>query len=162
MGQVMIDKLSFGLFKPAETQSFVRLLVYIKPYKTRLVVALLAIFGVALTESYLAAFIAPLINHGFEAPKQIAPIALNDDFVSQLVYYKERFYYLIWGTPNKIIIVPLFFMALVLIRGVCRFVSAYLTSWVAVMAIGKLRQDMFDKMLLLPSEYYQKPHQGIF
>lgn len=156
----MISKLTFGLFKKADTQSFMRLMAYIKPYKLRLIVALLAIFGVALTESYLAAFIAPLINHGFEAPRQIAPIALDDDFLAQLVYFKERLNYLIWGTSNKIFIVPLFFMTLVLFRGICRFVSTYLTSWVAVMAIGNLRQDMFDKMLLLPSEYYQKTSSG--
>lgn len=156
----MISKLTFGLFKKTDTQSFLRLMVYIKPYKMRLMAALLAIFGVALTESYLAAFIAPLINQGFEPPKHTPPMLLENHFFAQLVYLKQHFNYLIWGTPNKVFIVPLFFMTLVVFRGICRFVSTYLTSWVALMAIGNLRQDMFDKMLLLSSEYYQKTSSG--
>ena len=55
----MIEKLTFGLFSKKDTQSFMRLMRYIKPYKTRIIFALIGIVGVAATESYLAAFIAP-------------------------------------------------------------------------------------------------------
>lgn len=51
-------------------------------------------------------------------------------------------------------------MCLVAIRGICRFISSYLMTWVAVMAIGQLRQDMFNKMLSLPPQYYQKSSSG--
>ena len=51
-------------------------------------------------------------------------------------------------------------MSLVIFRGICRFISAYLMAWVATTAIGHLRQDMFDKMLLLPSEQYQSMSSG--
>ena len=51
-------------------------------------------------------------------------------------------------------------MGLVIFRGICRFISAYLMAWVATTAIGHLRQDMFDKMLLLPSEQYQSMSSG--
>lgn len=63
----MIEKLTFGLFSEQDARSFMRLLVYIKPYKVRLFWAILAIAGVAFTESYLAAFIAPLVNPRFRA-----------------------------------------------------------------------------------------------
>ena len=58
----MIEKLTFGLFTQEDSRSFMRLMAYIRPYKTRIIFALIAIFGVAATESYLAAFIAPLVN----------------------------------------------------------------------------------------------------
>ena len=58
----MIEKLTFGLFSKKDTQSFMRLMRYIKPYKTRIIFALIGIVGVAATESYLAAFIAPLVE----------------------------------------------------------------------------------------------------
>lgn len=156
----MIHKLTFGLFTEKDTASFMRLMVYIKPYKTRIIFALIAIVGVAFTESYLAAFIAPLVNEGFSPPQNIAPIRTDDGLLASVTHLKDMFYYYVWGTEHKVWIAPLFFMFLVLFRGICRFVSSYLMGWVAITAISHLRQDMFDKMLLLPSSYYQHTASG--
>lgn len=156
----MIHKLTFGIFSKQDTQSFLRLMSYIKPFGLRIFFALLAIIGVALTESYLAAFIAPLVNEGFLLPNNTPPILSNNDIISQFIYYKEQFYYYIWGTPNKVWIVPIFFMLLVIFRGICRFVSSYLLTWISVMAISHVRRDMFNKMLVLPASYYQNNSSG--
>ena len=156
----MINKLTFGLFSEQDTKSFMRLMVYIKPFKLRIAFALMAIVGVALSESYLAAFIAPLVNQGFSTPDNIAPIQQNTGFIASIIHLKDRFMFTIWGTESKVWIVPVFFMSLVVFRGICRFVSQYLMNWVALMAISHLRQDMFDKMLTLPSDYYQKNASG--
>lgn len=156
----MIEQLTFGLFTKQDTRSFMRLMIYVKPYKWRIFFALLAIVGVAITESYLAAFIAPLVNQGFAVPDNIAPIQQADGILATLNHYKEKFHYMIWGTANKIWIVPIFFMILVIFRGICRFVSQYLMTWVAVVAISHLRQDMFNKMLSLSSEYHQETSSG--
>ncbi|STZ76795.1 lipid A export permease/ATP-binding protein MsbA [Bergeriella denitrificans] len=156
----MIEKLTFGLFTEDDTRSFMRLMSYVKPYKARIVCALLAIVGVAATESYLAAFIAPLVNQGFAAP--VAPPELSDatGIIATLQNWKAQFNYLIWGTESKVWVVPVFFISLVLIRGICRFTSTYLMTWVSVMAISHLRRDMFDKMLLLSSDFHQKNPPG--
>lgn len=156
----MINKLTFGLFTEQDTKSFMRLMAYVKPYKFRIIVALLAIIGVAITESYLAAFIAPLVNQGFAIPDGMPPIKDGEGLVASIIHLKDRFMFTIWGTESKVWIVPIFFMALVIFRGICRFVSQYLMSWVAIMAISHLRRDMFDKMLSLPSEYYQANTSG--
>ncbi|PNP98974.1 lipid A export permease/ATP-binding protein MsbA [Moraxella sp. RCAD0137] len=156
----MINKLTFGLFTEQDTKSFMRLMAYVKPYKFRIIVALLAIIGVAITESYLAAFIAPLVNQGFVIPDGVPPIKDGEGLVASIIHLKDRFMFTIWGTESKVWIVPIFFMALVIFRGICRFVSQYLMSWVAIMAISHLRRDMFDKMLSLPSEYYQANTSG--
>ena len=156
----MINKLTFGLFTEQDTKSFMRLMAYVKPYKFRIIVALLAIIGVAITESYLAAFIAPLVNQGFAIPDGVPPVKDGEGLVASIIHLKDRFMFTIWGTESKVWIVPIFFMALVIFRGICRFVSQYLMSWVAIMAISHLRRDMFDKMLSLPSEYYQANTSG--
>ena len=158
----MISQLTFGLFSNKDSENFMRLMKYIKPYKVRIGFALLAIVGVAFTESYLAAFIAPLVNQGFAVPSDALP-QLSDTatLIERLSYYKDWFNHLIWGTADKVWIVPLFFMSLVIIRGVCRFASTYLMSWVAVVAISNLRRDMFNKMLTLPSDFYQKKPSGM-
>ncbi|WP_066799743.1 lipid A export permease/ATP-binding protein MsbA [Moraxella oblonga] len=156
----MIHKLTFGLFTEKDTASFIRLLSYIKPYKLRIIFALIAIIGVAFTESYLAAFIAPLVNQGFALPSDVSPIKTDNGVIASFVHLKDSIHYAIWGTANKVWIVPLFFMGLVIFRGICRFISQYLMSWVAIVAISQLRQDMFNKMLDLPSSYYQNTSSG--
>ena len=156
----MIEKLTFGLFTQEDSRSFMRLMAYIRPYKTRIIFALIAIFGVAATESYLAAFIAPLVNQGFAPPS--APPELNSagGIVATLQNWKDQFTYLIWGTPNKVWVVPVFFIFLVIIRGISRYVSTYLLTWVSVMAISHLRRDMFAKMLQLSSKFHQETPSG--
>lgn len=156
----MINKLTFGLFTEQDAKSFMRLMAYVKPYKFRIIVALLAIIGVAITESYLAAFIAPLVNQGFAIPDGQAPIQHGDGLIDSIIYLKDSFMYAIWGTENKVWIVPLFFISLVLIRGICRFVSQYMMSWVALVAISHVRRDMFDKMLTLSSQYHHENSSG--
>ena len=156
----MIEKLTFGLFTQEDSRSFMRLMAYIRPYKARIIFALIAIFGVAATESYLAAFIAPLVNQGFAPPS--APPELNTagGIIATLQNWKDQFTYLIWGTPNKVWVVPVFFIFLVIIRGISRFVSTYLLTWVSVMAISHLRRDMFAKMLQLSSKFHQETPSG--
>ena len=156
----MIEKLTFGLFTKVDTHNFMRLLTYVKPYKARIIWALLAIVGVAATESYLAAFIAPLVNQGFAAPS--APPELNaaSGIVATLQNWKDQFNHMIWGTENKVWTVPLFLIGIVLIRGICRFASTYLMTWVSVMAVSHIRRDMFQHMLTLSSDYHQKNPSG--
>ena len=156
----MIEKLTFGLFTQEDSRSFMRLMAYIRPYKARIIFALIAIFGVAATESYLAAFIAPLVNQGFAPPS--APPELNTagGIIATLQNWKDQFTYLIWGTPNKVWVVPVFFIFLVIIRGISRFVSIYFLTWVSVMAISHLRRDMFAKMLQLSSKFHQETPSG--
>ena len=146
----MIEKLTFGLFTKADTQNFKRLLKYVRPYKARIAFALLAIVGVAATESYLAAFIAPLVNQGFAAPTTPPELNAAGGLMATLQNWKNQFTYLIWGTEYKVWTVPLFLIVLVLIRGICRFVSTYLMTWVSVMAISHIRRDMFKHTWITP------------
>ena len=140
-----------------DAQHFWRLMKYVSPYKMRIVLALIAIIGVALIESYLAAFIAPLVNMGFATPTA-APQFTGEaqNLLQTLLRLKDRMTHAIWGTPDKVWIVPLFFIVMISIRGFCRFASSYLLSWVGATAISKLRNDMFNKMLLTSSQYQQE------
>ena len=157
----MIEKLTFGLFTKEDSHHFMRLMDYVRPYKSRIIFALIAIAGVAATESYLAAFISPLVNLGFAAP-QAAPSAEDvNGFLNTIVHLKERVNHMIWGTSNKVWAVPLFFISLIMVRGMCRYISSYLLSWVATVALSHLRRDMFRKMLFLPSKYQQETPSAI-
>ena len=156
----MINKLTFGLFTKEDSHNFMRLMKYIRPYKARIIFALIAIMGVAATESYLAAFIAPLVNQGFAMPTTAPELNAAGGIMTTLQNWKAQFTHLIWGTENKVWTVPIFFIILVIIRGVCRFTSTYLMTWVSVMAISHVRRDMFNKMLLLSSKFHQETPSG--
>ena len=103
----MIEKLTFGLFSKEDSHNFMRLMEYVRPYKSRIVFAFIAIMGIAATESYLAAFIAPLINLGF-APPQEAPTQEAVGWLHTVTHLRQRLTYLIWGTDKKVWAVPLF------------------------------------------------------
>lgn len=94
----MIEKLTFGLFSKEDSHNFMRLMEYVRPYKSRIIFALLAIVGVAATESYLAAFIAPLVNFGFAAPRAAPSHEGVQGALDTVLHFKERLNYMIWGT----------------------------------------------------------------
>ena len=157
----MLNKLFFGVFKEQDTKNFMRLMTYIKRYKVRIFIALLATAGVAFTESYLAAFISPLINQGFSASSLNPPQLNGEGLVDQLSYLRALMTYWIWGSSSKVWMVPLFLVGLVMFRGFCRYFSSYLLSWVGAVVLKELRAVMFQKMLLLPSKY-QLTHPSAF
>ena len=94
----MIKKLFFGGFSSDDTRSFIRLTAYIRPYKWRIAAAVVAIIGVAATESYLAAFIAPLVNQGFSMPQAAPQFTDSGHWFDWLLYWKNRLNYWIWGS----------------------------------------------------------------
>ena len=157
----MLNRLFFGVFKEQDTKNFMRLMTYIKRYKVRIFIALLATAGVAFTESYLAAFIAPLINQGFSASLLNPPQLNGEGLVDQLFYLRALMTYWIWGSASKVWMVPVFLITLVMFRGFCRYFSSYLLSWVGAVVLKELRAVMFRKMLLLPSKY-QLTHPSAF
>ena len=157
----MIKKLFFGGFSSDDTRSFIRLTAYIRPYKWRIAAAVVAIIGVAATESYLAAFIAPLVNQGFSMPQAAPQFTDSGHWFDWLLYWKNRLNYWIWGSEYKIWAVPLFLVFLIIVRGIGRFAGSYLMAWVGLEAISRLRQDMFRKMLLLPSYVQQEESSGM-
>lgn len=156
----MIHKLTFGLFSKKDTASFMRLMTYVKPHKSRIILAIIATIGLALTESYLTAFIAPLANKGFQTASNAPPIQEQIGILATFTHIKQQFYHWVWDTEDKVWIAPIFFVLLALFRGIFRFVSVYLMSWVSVVAISQLRQDMFAKMLNMPTKYHQQTQSG--
>ncbi|MFH6973251.1 lipid A export permease/ATP-binding protein MsbA [Neisseria sp. 23W00296] len=151
---------SFSLFNKQDTQNLRRLLGYMLPYKMRIFWAFLAIVVVAGTESYLAAFIAPLVNQGFVAPEAAPAAGEAGHWYAALADLKNRLNHFIWGSEYKVWAVPAFLIFLVTLRGLGRFVSDYLLSWVGVEAIAHLRRDMFAKMLKLSSKVQQEEPSG--
>ena len=62
--------------------------------------------------------------------------------------------------PSYVWQIPLAIVGLVLLRGICAFVSDYLLAWVANNMLLGLRRDMFDRLLSLPDDEFKRGDSG--
>lgn len=108
-------------------QLFFRVIAYLKPHKPMISMALLAMVVVAATETSIPALMKPLLDRGFTGE-------LNEK---------------LWQ-------VPFFLVGLAVIRGAAQFLSNYLLNRVINEVLLVLREQMFNKLLLAPTEFFQK------
>ncbi len=115
----------------ADLKLYARLLRYVRPYWRTFAIAILAMIVVAATEPALPAIFQRLLDVGFV----------------------ER-------DPAFMRWVPFFIIALALVRGGGSFVSDFCIHWVGQKLIADLRNAMFDKLVRLPTSYYDHHTTG--
>ncbi len=108
-----------------------RLLRYVIPYWKAFAIAVFAMAIYAATETGLAALMKPLMDGSFV----------------------ER-------DPEKIRLIPLLLIGLFLIRGSATFTTQYGLGWVSRNVIEDLRTEMFDRLLTLPSSFFDQHNSG--
>ena len=108
-----------------------RLLGYVKPYWRMFALSLVALILTAATEPLLPALFKPLLDQGF--------VAKDQDFIR-------------W--------IPVLLLALFVVRGVTSFVSTYAMAWVGSRLVMDLRAAMFDKLMTLPTRYFDQNPSG--
>ena len=107
---------------------YFRLLQYVRPYWKAVLLSLLATAVLAATEPMFPALLKPLLDKGF---------------------VREG------GFENPILI-PFAIVGVFLIRGIFNYFSSYGFSWVSNRVIADIREEMFRRMVNLPSAYFQK------
>lgn len=110
---------------------YLRLLTYVKPYWHAFVASLLAMAVVAASEPALPALMKPLLDGTF-VERDMRVIGL----------------------------MPIAIMLLFLVRGAASYVGTYAITWVGNKVIVDLRRAMFDRMLTLPTAYYNDHPSG--
>lgn len=55
---------------------------------------------------------------------------------------------------------PLFVIALLMVRGIASFISAYCMSWIGQNIVQKIQVEMIDKYINLPSRFYDQTTRG--
>jgi len=108
-----------------------RLLSYVKPYWRMFALSIGALILTAATEPMLPALFKPLLDEGF--------VAKDQDFIR-------------W--------VPLLLLGLFVVRGITSFVSTYCMAWVGSRLVMDLRAAMFDKLMALPTRYFDQNPSG--
>ena len=113
------------------TQLYLRLLTYVKPYWRIFAASIVGTAIAAATEPLLPALLKPMLDGTF---------VHKDDFVIR------------WA--------PLIIILIFLVRGIASFVAAYSISWVGNKVVMDLRGEMFRKLLTLPTHYYDNHATG--
>lgn len=108
-----------------------RLLSYVRPYWKIFALSILGMMLAASTEPLFPALMKPLLDSGFSG-KGLQPL---------------------W-------IVPLAIIGIFLVRGICVFTASYSISWVAHKILNDLRQRMFERLILLPTQYFDDHSTG--
>src|SRR5687768_4521616 len=113
------------------TQLYLRLLRYVKPYRGVFALALAGMVIVAATEPALPAMLKPLLDGTFVD---------KDETIMR------------WT--------PVVIVAIFLVRGIAEYIAHFSLSWVGNRVVMDLRNDMFGKLLELPSPYYDNQPTG--
>ena len=108
-----------------------RLLGYVRPYWRMFALSILALILTAATEPALPALFKPLLDKGF--------VAKDQDFIR-------------W--------IPALLLGLFVVRGLTSFVSTYCMAWVGSRLVMDLRAAMFDKLMTLPTRYFDQNPSG--
>jgi len=108
-----------------------RLLTYLKPYMTRLVLAGICMVGVALLTASLAYLVKP---------------ALDD------IFFNKKMSMLFW--------IPLAVASVYILKGLCDFGQYYLMAFVGQSVIRDLRNQMFDKLESMSVGFFVRHSTG--
>ena len=111
--------------------TFRRILSLLSPYKSRLLLVLVAMSITAATEPAVAAMMKLLLDKGFSEVRSFS----------------------LW-------LVPLFVVGVFVIRGLSTFTTSYLMSAISGRLISTLRQQMFRRLLDVPLDFYRDNSTG--
>ncbi|MCW8346478.1 lipid A ABC transporter ATP-binding protein/permease MsbA [Vibrio sp. ZSDZ65] len=112
-------------------QTFKRLWLYIREYKTGLTVAIIALVINAAADTYMLSLLKPLLDEGF------------GDVES-----------------NFLKVLPLIIIGMMFIRGLSGFVSTYCLSWVSGNVVMQLRRKIFSHFMHMPVSFFDKESTG--
>ena len=113
------------------TQLYLRLLGYVQPYWRTFAVSILGMAVTAATEPLLPALLKPMLDGTF---------VHKDDTVIKLA--------------------PLLILVIFFVRGVASFIGTYAIGWVGNKVVMDLREQMFHKLLTLPTQFYDDHATG--
>lgn len=116
---------------PRASDTYRRLLRYVRPHWQRFAYAILGMVGFALTDIAFAALLQPMLDGSFT----------------------QRDSDSIWFVPLAIVV-------LFLIRGAAGYASTYFMAWIGWAVIKQLRAEVFQKYLTLPTAFYDEASSG--
>ncbi len=111
---------------------YLRLLSYVRPYRKAFGLAILGMALTALTEPLFPALMKPLLDKGFVA-----------------------------SSRDDLYLIPLALVAIFVVRGLLTYFTSYSMAWVTNRLVMDLRRQMFERLLSLPTRYYDDQSTGV-
>ncbi|HXV28439.1 MAG TPA: ATP-binding cassette domain-containing protein, partial [bacterium] len=125
-----------------------RLLSYIKPYRGRLTLAILAMFGFSLANALVSATLYIIIN-GLHNKNEV--LINNIPHLPSFMEIRFPAFWIPW------IVIGVFF-----IRGFFDYISNYQMSSIGIRAVRKIRDDLYEHLVHSSSEFYARGRTGDF
>ncbi len=133
-----------------------RLLRFVGPYR--------GIFGLAIAALILEAMVQPLLPLVFErlldGAFQSAAMAQSAPQVAAIANFSILGSMRAWLRELPILWLPAFVVAMFVVRGIANFVGDYLMHWVGNKVVEDLRKTAFDRLLRLPSRFFDHQPTG--
>lgn len=111
--------------------NFTRLLTYVSERKAGLIAAIIGMIGYACVDVTFIYSIKPLIDQGLSGKD-----------------------------PSVLKIMPFFVVGIVILRGLCNFISSYCMSWVGSHVVMKMQQQIFAHLMSMPIAYFDRHSIG--
>lgn len=112
-------------------QTFKRLMIFAKPYKSGLIAAIIGMIAYASVDAYVFSKLQPLIDNGFGG---------------------EDRSFLKWA--------PLFIIVMFVLRGTAHFIGNYCLAWVGNNVVADLRQKLFEHIMSMSVSFHDKESTG--
>lgn len=123
-----------------------RLLQYIKPYRSRLVIAILCMFCYSVANALVS--ITPyIVINGLQNKTQV----LVQD-IPYLPWLNNLKFSAIW--------IPFIMVGVFIFRGIFDYISNYQMSSIGIRAVRKLRDDLYSHLVRLSNDYYSRSRTG--
>ncbi len=110
---------------------YLRLLGFVRPYRKVFAVAILGMAATAMTEPLFPALMKRLLDAGFVA-----------------------------SNSGELYLLPLAMVAIFVVRGILTYLTSYSLAWVTNHLVMDLRQQMFGRLLGLPTRYFDDQSAG--
>ena len=132
-----------------------RLLKLVKPYWSKLGLAMICMVGLAGLTAAQAFFLKPVINGVFER-KDVLPPYVKDFIIKlhlgDLLLKKDM---------EMLNILPFFLICLFLVKGIFNYGQAYLMNFVGLRIIADIREKLYNHLQTLSFSYFTKTPTGI-
>ena len=129
-----------------------RLLAYVKPYRWRLAIAFLCMLAFSMANALVSVAIY-IITKGF---------VQKDQVVIDNIPYLSKYFPEITSVALPIIWVPVILIVVFILRGTFDYISNYQMANVGILAVRKVRDDLYRHLVYLSHDFYAKGRTGDF
>ncbi|MCF8234921.1 MAG: ABC transporter ATP-binding protein/permease [Bacteroidales bacterium] len=145
-------------------KNLLKILVYVKTYWLyALLNVIFNIFSVLFSLASFALFI-PVLQMLFQttkAPTDVPPLDIfNFDSLKENFYYAINNWISRYGEMEVLMYIVILILVLYFLRNLFRYLAMFYLAWVRNGVVRDLRNNIFDKVLILPLSYYSEQKKG--